>query len=191
MPGCAGEHRPILLEPQDFWRVRLEEALKFIIGFDHEDRHEIRLVVLLEHVSVRRAVGVRVIEVDERDPGRVIEGAAGRLAVEFDRMDMATVEVSDSLGHRLDHRIFSRIIPIGVVVAAHPDDIAEVLIAIAEVLAVGPALGDAVVHEGRHPATGFNRIEHDVQAVLRREIEYRVHPGEVDFVRRRDVVVRG
>jgi hypothetical protein len=102
-------------------------------------------------------------------------------------VDVAPVGLADSLRDRLHDRVVRLVLPALEVVAAHPDDVVEVSVAVAQVAAVVVRRGDAVGEQDAEEAPGLGRIEHDHDAVPRRDLQHVIDAGEVAGVRSRQV----
>ena len=102
---------------------------------------------------------------------------------------MIRVGVADPLRESGDVRVVRRA-PVLVVVAVHPDDVREVPVAPAEVLAVGVKVVDAVVDHRAEPPSCLGGIEHHDEAVVRGQAKNPVDVCEVRFVRGREVAGR-
>src|SRR5439155_1941373 len=164
-------------------------VLEFIIRLDHEDRQDIRQVVVFQNFYIHGVVRVGGVQLDERNPLRVVGGATDP-EVQLYGVEVAVVEVLDPEGHG------GRVLVVGgspslVVVAVQPDDVVEVCIPLSEILSVGATLVGSVALQHGEPASGFGRIQKHEEAVLRRELKNLIGPSKVRLVRRGQVVRNG
>ena len=183
------EIRPILLLPQDRrGRDRPVDIFKFVVGFHQKDRLEFLALIVFEDLGVRGIVGVGSIQPDDRRPPRIVQRAAGR--GQFNRVDVVLISLLDPQRDGSHGYVLRGIRPIAIIVAAHPDDVGKILVALAQIPAVRAAILGAVVEHGRTPAAGLDRVEKHHDPVLVRQVDHLVATGEVGFVGLGQVVVR-
>ena len=142
LPGRATQSGPVLLAPQNRGCAGVDPGivLEFVIGLDHKDGQGRGLVVRVEHFGVGGVMGVCRIQGDNRRPGVVSERTRDGV-IQFDSVDVVGIGILNAQGHRLHQRVIAWVTPALEVVAAHPDDVGEVLVARAEPLAVGTGFG--------------------------------------------------
>ena len=190
LAGCAAEIRPVFLLAQDGrGGDRPLQALKLVVGLDEKYGLEVGAGVVFEDLDVGRIVGVRGVQADDRRPPRVIQRPAGHV-VQLDGVNVVGVGILDAERNGRDDRVHARVAPVLEIIATHPDEVGEILVAVAEVLSESAATVCAVVEHGRRPPAGFNRIQKHHQAVLGRQGKHLVAAGEIGFVRFGQIVMR-
>ena len=156
LAGCAAEHGPIFLVTQS--GVAGIGMFKFVIGLDHEIRQKVWTVVILYQASVGCVISVSGIQIEHGIPICVIERTAD-VIIEFGRVQVVGVSVFDAEGNGADDDVVASVAPTLKIVAAHPDDVREILVAIAEELTVSAAFVSAVVEHDAEETAGFGGIE--------------------------------
>jgi len=92
------------------------------------------------------------------------------------------VSVFDAECDGADYNVIAGVAPSLKIIAAHPNDVGEVLVTVAEKLAVSAAFVGAVIEHHAQKTAGFGRIEEDLNAVLGGEVEHVIDTGEIGFI---------
>src|SRR5580765_3950445 len=96
-------------------------------------------------------------------------------------MDVVCVFVPDAEGDGTDHEIVVGVAPILKIVAAHPDDVGEVFVALAQKLSVRATFVRAIVEHHAKKTAGFGWIEEHLDTVLRGKVKHMIDASKVSF----------
>ena len=106
-------------------------------------------------------------------------------------MDMASICASDPPCDGLHQSVIRSSVPRLKVIAVHPDDIGEILIAPSQVLSVCERPFNAVGSQHTQPTAGLDGIQKDNNAILGRNVNHSVRALEIVGVRCREITATG
>ena len=102
---------------------------------------------------------------------------------------MVGIDRFDALGYCSDQRVIALFLPTVKIVAVQPGDVGILLVAVAEVFAIGGRSLEAVVTKRLKPACRLDGIDEDQYVVLCRELDDMVQANEIGLVGLGEVIL--